>query len=71
MRIIRVAYDEICVGVNKISEKCGSIKLINRYNGLLHEESAEHSRAPEIVNTSPIYDVGQSTKAILKSITGG
>ena len=29
-------YDEICVGDSKVSEKCGSIKLIIRYNVLQH-----------------------------------
>ena len=56
----RCVYDEICVGVNKVSEKCSSIKLINRYNVLQHEDSTEHGRALESVVTSPICGVGQS-----------
>ena len=54
-----------CVGVNKVSEKFGNIKLINN-NLLQHEDSTEHGRAPEIVGTSSICDVGQSRKAIPK-----
>ena len=38
-------YDEICVGSNKVGEKCSSIKLINCCNVLQHEDSTEHGRA--------------------------
>ena len=51
---------------NKVSEKCGSLKLINRYNALQREENTERGRALESVGTSPICDVGQTRKPVSK-----
>ena len=59
-------YDIVCVGGTKVSEKCDSIKLVNRYNVLQHEDSTEHGRAFERVGMTPIRDVGQGRKPVAK-----
>ena len=59
---LRCVYDEICVGISKVSENCGSMKIMNCYNVLQHKDSTEHGRAIESVVTSPICGVGQSRK---------
>ena len=47
----------MCVGVNKLSEKCDNIKIVNLYSVLQHEDSIQCGRALERVCTSPVCDV--------------
>ena len=47
-----------------LSEKCSSIKLINRHNVLQLEDSSEHGRALESVGTIPTSDVVECRKSV-------
>ena len=54
------------IRVTNVSEKCDTMKLINRYHVLQHEDSTEHGKAFERVGMTPIRDVGQSRKHVAK-----
>ena len=66
-RLMRVNYgwrcmcDEFCVDVKNLSKTRDSIKLSNRYSVLQHEDSIEHGRALDRLDTSPNCEVGQSS----------
>ena len=56
----------VCICVTNVGEKCDTIRLINRYHVLQHEDSTEHCKAIERVGMTPIRDVGQSRKHVAK-----